>query len=193
MEISITDKRTRILLAAVKVFSEKGFHHAKVEEIAERAGVGKGTVYEYFKSKEELFAEMFKAGTTFYMQKLTDELNNTKSAADKILKIIDIHFRFMTDHRDLARLIMQEHREVGKYLSDFMHEQRMAKIKMLESIVTDGIKQGEIEVVNPHVTAALIFGMIMAASGMYVFSPHAPSKDEILASTREVLFKGILK
>ena len=52
------DKRLRIIEAAVIVFSRKGFHRAKVEEIAEVAGVGKGTVYEYFKSKKELFLEM---------------------------------------------------------------------------------------------------------------------------------------
>ena len=53
------ERRDNILEAAALVFSEKGYHQARVEEIAVQAGIGKGTVYEYFASKLELFQEMF--------------------------------------------------------------------------------------------------------------------------------------
>ncbi|MDT3700857.1 MAG: TetR/AcrR family transcriptional regulator, partial [Thermincola sp.] len=67
-----SDKRKKILKAAVKVFSQKGFHAAKVDEIAQLADVGKGTVYEYFSSKEEVFQEMFKAGMQFYVENISN-------------------------------------------------------------------------------------------------------------------------
>ena len=83
------DKKMRILQAAVKVFSEKGFHEAKMEKIAEVADVGKGTVYEYFKSKEELFVEMFKAGSDYYMRKVKDELDIACCAEEKLYKVME--------------------------------------------------------------------------------------------------------
>ncbi|MDH7498134.1 MAG: helix-turn-helix domain-containing protein, partial [Syntrophomonadaceae bacterium] len=55
------EKRQLILEAAARVFSQRGYHQAKVEEIAAAAGVGKGTVYEYFDSKLELFQQMCSA------------------------------------------------------------------------------------------------------------------------------------
>ena len=55
----VLNKRQRIINGAIAVFSRKGFYKATIEEIAEQADVGKGTVYEYFSSKKELFQEMF--------------------------------------------------------------------------------------------------------------------------------------
>lgn len=69
------DKRNIILQAALQVFSAKGFHPATVDEIARRAGVGKGTVYEYFPSKEALFHNVIQSGIDFYMEALLMELD----------------------------------------------------------------------------------------------------------------------
>ncbi|TLM97504.1 helix-turn-helix transcriptional regulator, partial [bacterium] len=83
-----SEKRVQIIKAAIKVFSEKGFHDAKVEDIAQQADVGKGTVYEYFSSKTELFQEMFRSGMQFYMENIRSEAGgNGVSCRDRLMKI----------------------------------------------------------------------------------------------------------
>ena len=186
-----SDKRKRILIAAVKVFSEKGFHKAKVEEIAEAADVGKGTVYEYFKSKEEIFVEMLKAGHEIYTKKTLTHLKRATNAQEKLFKTIEIHFKFIEEHQNLARVMFKEHNEI-KNLDEIAHKHRMGKVKFLEEVITEGVEKGEFKTQNPSITAALIFGMIGASSGMFIFAPQAPSIEQIINSMKDVLFNGIL-
>ena len=192
MSDKITDKKTRILHSAMKVFSQKGFHQAKIEEIAENADVGKGTVYEYFKSKEELFFEMFKAGSADYMDIVTAELALTNSAEEKIYKVIRTHFDFMKKNKELAKIMMQEHLEAGKQLREWFMEMRNNKLKMLEEIIIIGIANGELVAQNPAITATLITGMVGAAGGMLVFSPKAPDIEEIFQTIQKFLKNGII-
>lgn len=192
MNDKITDKKTRILHSAMKVFSQKGFHQAKVEEIAENADVGKGTVYEYFKSKEELFFEMFKAGSADYMDIVTAELALTNSAEEKLYKVIRTHFDFMKKNKELAKIMMQEHLEAGKQLREWFMEMRNNKLKMLEEIIIIGIANGELVAQNPAITATLITGMVGAAGGMLVFSPKSPDIEEIFQTIQKFLKNGII-
>lgn len=191
-ENSIPDKKMRILQAAVKVFSENGFHEAKMEKIAEVADVGKGTVYEYFKSKEELFIEMFKVGSDYYMQQVNDEVNTASSAEEKLLKVMELHFRFMQENRDLARLIMQEHHQINKNIQQWGHCQHNEKINIITKIIAEGIENKEFKTSNPEVTAALIFAMVAATGGMVMFSPKQLKVEDILASIKEMLTDGII-
>jgi TetR/AcrR family fatty acid metabolism transcriptional regulator len=186
------DKKMRILQAAVKVFSDKGFHEAKMEKIAEAADVGKGTVYEYFKSKEELFVEMFKSGSEYYMRKVKDEIDTACCAEEKLFKVMEIHFNFMRENRDLARLIMQEHHQTGKYMQEWGHRQREGKIKLLTDIIIEGVEKKEFKTSDPNITASLIFGMVAAMGGMFIFSPEPPNVEDIIASIKEVLTHGII-
>ena len=59
-------KRQLIMEAGLKIFSQKGFHKTKIEEIAQEAGIGKGTVYEYFAGKEQLFQEILEDGLNLF-------------------------------------------------------------------------------------------------------------------------------
>ncbi|KUK10884.1 MAG: Transcriptional regulator, TetR family [Clostridia bacterium 41_269] len=94
------EKKRRILDAAAKVFSKKGFHKAKIEEIAKEAGIGKGTIYEYFASKEELFKEMLSSISRKYIKVFDPQSHD--SAVEQIRKIIEQHFNFMLEKKDLA-------------------------------------------------------------------------------------------
>ena len=88
------DKRLRIIKGAIKVFSQQGFYKAKIEEIAEQAGVGKGTVYEYFASKEELFLEMFLYIEERCRGTVQRELSGVSAFSDKLQKMFVVIMRF---------------------------------------------------------------------------------------------------
>lgn len=65
------DRKVEIIKASAKIFAEHGYHKAKIEDIAKEAGVGKGTIYEYFDSKKELFQEMIKKSLTQYEKQIS--------------------------------------------------------------------------------------------------------------------------
>lgn len=79
-------KREAILRSAFIIFTEKGYHAAKVSDVAELAKVGKGTVYEYFSSKEDLLRGVIEEGIKYYMKELTENIKGPTPPWEKIKK-----------------------------------------------------------------------------------------------------------
>ena len=96
-----TNKRELILAAAQEVFFEKGYHSATSEEIAKRAGVGKGTIYQYFDSKLEIFLEMHRLYIEQYTDMLTDLLDENCSFEENLRRLVHFH---ITNMEELAML-----------------------------------------------------------------------------------------
>lgn len=186
------DKRQQILKAAVKVFSRKGFHEAKVEEIAQLADVGKGTVYEYFTSKAELFQEMFKAGMQFYVGNISNELKPELSCQEKLIRVAELHIEFITHYKDLARIMMTEHTQFNEEFRNWIFEIRSNKIKMLEKIIEEGIASGEIRKINSEVVAMTFTGILGAMFAPIVFSGQKVDSKELSKSVMDIVFNGIM-
>lgn len=101
-------KKQHIIQTAVKVFAQKGYAGTRIIEIAEAAGIGKGTVYEYFPSKEDLFFGVFQ----YIMQKPIDQLLSAPpgedgSAADRIQGVVDSMIEFWLSQLDHYSLVME--------------------------------------------------------------------------------------
>src|SRR5580692_1194158 len=84
------DKRERILEAAVRVFAKKGFHATRVSEVAKAAGVADGTIYLYFKSKDQLLVSLFEDRVERLLRFLQTELPKIASASEKLRRIIEL-------------------------------------------------------------------------------------------------------
>ncbi len=186
------DKRQQILVAAVKVFSQKGFHEAKVDEIAQLADVGKGTVYEYFSSKTELFQEMFKSGMQFYMSNLKNELKPGLSCREKLTRIAKLHLRFIAKYKDLARITMTEHTYFNEEFRKWIWENRTKKIELVEQIIKEGVKSGEFREVDSRVAALAFNGILGAMFSPIIFSKGKQNTKELIEPFSDILFNGLL-
>lgn len=184
-------KRELIIEAAEKIFSQKGFFQAKVEEIAAAAGVGKGTVYEYFSSKEEVFMEMIKEITKDID---LDYLNSSHfpSSTEKIREIMKEHLNFMLKHQNMARVMMQEHITMTDQILQHMKKTREDKLKSLENIIVEGVGNGEFrQDINSTVTAHLIFGATISLSGDIIEGDNALSVQELTDRAIDMMLYGI--
>lgn len=186
------DKREKILRASVKVFSQKGFHEAKVEEIAQLADVGKGTVYEYFSSKTELFQEMFKAGLQFYADCIEKELTPEMSSREKLARIAKIHFSFIVKYRDLARITMTEHPYFNEEFHRWVWENREKKMEILKQIIDDGIQSSEFRTVDSYAAALTIMGTMSASCSPIIFAKVKSSPKKNLEPVLDIIFNGLL-
>lgn len=184
-------KREKILKAAVKVFSQKGFHEAKVDEIAQLADVGKGTVYEYFSSKTELFQEMFKAGMDFYINNLKMELKPDMSAGEKLKKMARLHFSFIVKYRDLARITMTGHAGFNEDFRKWIHENRAAKMELIRQIIDEGITNGEFRSVDSRAAALAFMGVLASIFPPVVFSKEKSSYKSLLEPVMDIIFYGL--
>lgn len=184
-------KRELILEAAEKVFSEKGFFQAKVEEIAVEAGVGKGTVYEYFSSKEEVFQQMLlEVMEDSNLDRL--EVENSATAAEKIEAFLKMNHRFIMKHKNMAKMLMQEHLTMSNEMFEAMKARKEETLQKIEDIVVEGIAAGEFRAdIDPKVTAHLIMGATLSLSGDILHGDNPMSTDTLSGLIMEMLLRGI--
>jgi len=134
------EKYSDILIAAIRVFSEYGFDGAKMEYIAKEAGIGKGTVYEYFESKEKLFEAILKFSVEEFRLGLKESRDRGENVEEKILNCSLYTAEFLNNHMDIVQIAMQvnmlskevrgqliaEHRAILKHYAEMV---RVAKVK----------------------------------------------------------------
>lgn len=184
-------KRELILEAAEEVFSEKGFFQAKVEEIAIEAGVGKGTVYEYFSSKEEVFQQMLlKVMEDSDFEGL--EVENSSTAAEKIEAFLKLNHSFIMKHKNMAKMMMQEHLTMSNEMFQAMKARKEETLQKIEGIVVEGIAAGEFRAdINPNLTAHLIMGATLSLSGNILHGDNPMSAEKLTGLIMGLLFRGI--
>ncbi len=153
--------------AALKVFSEKGFNATKMIDIANQAGIGKGTIYEYFKNKEDILSELFAFLFRDFDQQFRKALETTVHPVDKLKLIVQIYF---VD-------IFRQFENFTKVVMDFwmaeMHSEKSSKsqshsnlyamyvkyISLISGIIKEGIDQKIFRSVNPEHYAAMLIAI----------------------------------
>jgi TetR/AcrR family fatty acid metabolism transcriptional regulator len=155
------DKRDRILKAAVKVFARSGFHATRVSEVAKAAGVADGTIYLYFKSKEELLFSLFEDRVTKLLVFMSEELPKKPDAPARLRALIDMQLGLLECERDLAEVITVILRQSTRLMKEFAAPHFSAYLDAIAKIVADGQATGAFrDDISPHVAARAIFGAL---------------------------------
>jgi TetR/AcrR family transcriptional regulator, fatty acid metabolism regulator protein len=156
----VNDKRERILAAAERVFAKRGFFAARVSEIAKDAGVADGTIYLYFKSKDDLLISLFENR----MKQVNDVLRAAianHAPAEQLHAFIRAYLKLVHDEPAAAEVLTIELRQSSKFMKEYENPQFADFLRMLGGIIAAGQQRGEIETAIPsHVAARMIFGML---------------------------------
>jgi AcrR family transcriptional regulator len=191
--LSRPSAKERILDAALEVFSLKGFHPATMDEIAEKAGVGKGTLYRYFETKEKLFAELVRLRLEELGRRAGSSIDGRDDVLTMISKYIRIYFEFFDLNQRLYRLIIQEQLDLGKQSPNEYFHKVLRAVPNLKRKVYEGTQQGILKDVDFQTvfygTMGFVHGVIqkwLARDCSY------PLVDE-LPGVLEVLFHGFVK
>ncbi|MFI5234589.1 MAG: TetR/AcrR family transcriptional regulator [Gemmatimonadales bacterium] len=194
------DARPEELLdAAALVFGEHGFARARLEDVARRAGVSKGTVYLYFDSKESLFREMVRAKLVSAVAAAEEMVRtHTGTARDLLIELVRGYWQVMRKEQmvRISRLCVSE---LGSFpeIAKFYYEEVILRARRLVQTVIDrGIQSGEFRTV-PHnfVTRGLPMLVIQAAQAQCFFSQidtEALSDDQVFEGVLDMLLHGIL-
>ncbi len=152
-------KYEAILDAAVQVMAESGYHHSQISRIAKAAGVADGTVYLYFKNKEDLLISLLRRAIGRIVEQSAIRLASATTAADKLRALVTLYFQELGSNPKLA-MVTQVHlrqvdanirRQIGDILKPFYN--------MLDAIVEQGIEEGLFRPdVNRRIARRMIFG-----------------------------------
>lgn len=155
------DKRERILDAAVRVLAKKGFHSTRVSEVAKAAGVADGTIYLYFKSKDELLVSLFEDRVERLLAFLQADLPRSGNASDKLRRIIELQLGLLEGERDLAEVLTVILRQSTKLMKKYAAPKFNAYLDSIARVVADGQATGELrDDVSPHLVARAMFGAL---------------------------------
>lgn len=168
------DKRTLITEAAIEVFADKGYNQARVSDIAKRAGVADGTIYLYFKNKEDLLLSIFEEKMDELLAGLGEAIARTDDPIEQIKAFARFHFQQVREHRHAAEVLQVELRLSNKFLKEYRPEKLWAYLGVFGQIVREGQARGLFRAdVDPFVGMWAFFGSLDELAMQWVLSRKA--------------------
>jgi TetR/AcrR family transcriptional regulator, fatty acid metabolism regulator protein len=173
------DKRTLITDAAIEVFAEKGFNQARVADVARKAGVADGTIYLYFKNKEDLLLSIFEQKMDELLAGLGEALAKTDEPVERIRAFARFHFRQVRDNRRAAEVLQVELRLSNKFLKEYRPEKLWAYLGVFGQIVREGQARGTFRSdVDPFIGMWAFFGSLDELAMQWVLSRKAGDRPD---------------
>ena len=165
------EKRVRIVDAAVQVFAEKGFRGARISDIARAAGVADGTIYLYFRNKEDLLLTIFEEKVGEILVRLHAALEGVSDPLDRIRAFAGFHFHQLRTHPALAQVLQVELRQSSRFLRDYRPEKLWQYLDVFDGLLREGQAAGALrDDLDPFLMKWVFFGALDELSIQWVVS-----------------------
>jgi TetR/AcrR family fatty acid metabolism transcriptional regulator len=186
---SATEKHHRILQAAIAVFAENGYFNSRVADIAKRAGVADGTIYLYFKNKEQILMAAIDFAFSSFMRAAQTELASIDDPRQKLRRLAALHLESLGANRGLAMVFQTELRQSAMFLSEFSHRHLIEYFDLVRAIVRQGQQSGCFrKEVSDKIAANCFFGALDAMVTSWLLS----ERDYKLGAASDALVDVIL-
>jgi TetR/AcrR family fatty acid metabolism transcriptional regulator len=187
------DKRRRILDAAVSVFAQHGFYNAKVSQIAKEAGVADGTIYLYFKNKEDILIQVFIDAMDEILRRQEEALTSLLDPAQRLRTFIRVHFASVAESRAMAEVITVELRQSSKFMRSTDMKPFGRYLGMIARIIDDGVRSGAFAPASDaRLAARAIFGAVDELALEWAMSDRHASLDEASTRVADLFLSGLI-
>ncbi len=182
----------QIIDAAVVVIAENGYHQSQVSKIAKQAGVADGTIYLYFKNKEDILISLFKEKMGQFIERMETDIQQKSSAKEKLLLLIQEHFRLLAQDHHLALVTQLELRQSNLELRQKINEVLKGYLNMLDTILTEGKKTGEFkQELDVRLARQMVFGTIDETATTWVMNDQKYDLTALAENVHDLLLNGI--
>lgn len=186
------DKSNAILRAAIEVFARSGYFNAKVAEVARTAGVADGTVYLYFKNKDDLLVSIFNTAMDAFIAQAREQLAAIDDPREQLQHFAWMHLASLEQDRDLAIVFQIELRQSTKFMEQFSETKLAEYMKILREILERGQKVGAFRAQpNSKVVAKVIFGALDEMATNWVLSHNNYRLTALAEPVVDVFLNGI--
>lgn len=188
----VADKREAILRAATHVFALKGYFNSKVSDIAGEAGIADGTVYLYFKSKDEILHSIFDRAMAEFIDEGKQEIDRLADPGEKLRRIAQLHLEKLGADREMAVVFQVELRGSTKFMQEFSAAGFGEYLDIIRKTIVEGQEAGAFRRdMKATVCAKILYGALDEMVTNWILSkksyPLAPMADEVL----KIFFGGI--
>jgi len=165
------EKRDRILRAAVTIFSRKGFFNSKVSEVARAASVADGTIYLYFRNKDDLLISLFEEKMGEVVADVRRRIADGGNSLEKLKIFIENHMDLLEREAGLVEVLQVELRQSTKFLKDYTPVKFFEYLEIISDILEEGKREGVLRPdLNVSIARRAIFGALDELSLTYILS-----------------------
>jgi TetR/AcrR family transcriptional regulator, fatty acid metabolism regulator protein len=188
------EKYQRILEAAIDVIAQRGFFNARVSDIANGAGVADGTIYLYFKNKEQILMAAISTAFSVFMERARAELKKSTDPRQQLRSLAALHLGGLGANRNLAIVFQTELRQSARFLAQFSQHQLKQYFDLIREIVREGQRIGIFRSeLSDKIVANCFFGALDEMVTSWILSDHEYSLAGAADAVADVILKGMEK
>ena len=195
VEARRAQKRERILDSAAKIFAEKGFYHAKISEIARDAGVADGTIYLYFKNKDDILITVFEESVGDIIRSFRESLERIANPSEKIRAFARLHLDMVEKKPNVAAVLQLELRQSNKFIKEYAGSSVADYLNLIREILVEGQEHGTFRSdIHLSIAKRVLFGALDEFSTMLLLAKNKKyNLSDAANQIAEVFLNGMSK
>ena len=189
MKEQIKEKRTAIMNAALKLFTERGFHGTSTAQISKEAGISAGSLFNYFPTKEDLINNLYSEVKGHLRQNMGNEIEAQSTVQEKLKKIWSNLIKWGIDNQEEFLFVGQFCS--SPYITKFTHEEVMKEYVFLHDLVNEGIKTGVIRDFSVELTISMFYQASRTVVNLILDSESSQDKNKFIEDGFQIIWKGL--
>ena len=186
------DKHRQIIDAAIRVFARAGYYNSRVSDIAREAGIASGTIYLYFKTKDEILVTLFREKMAEWVAHVRREIAGVADPVDRIRRLVALHFAVLEASPALAEVVQVELRQGHKFFRGASAHEVSAYFDLIASVLDDGVAAGLLRNDLPvKVATKVLFGAMDQVATSWVLGKRAYRLVDAAEAVAAIFIKGV--
>jgi TetR/AcrR family fatty acid metabolism transcriptional regulator len=188
------EKPQQIIDAAIRVFARTGYYNSRVSDIAREAGIASGTIYLYFKTKEEILVTLFREKMAGFVAHQRRELAGQLDPVVKIRKLVEVHFSVLEQSPELAEVVQVELRQGNKFFRGASAHEVSAYFELIAAVLEEGVAAGCFRSDLPvKVATKVLFGAMDQMATSWVLGKRGYRLADTANEVATIFLKGVTR
>ena len=186
------DKPQQIVEAAIRVFARNGYYNSRVSDIAREAGIASGTIYLYFKTKDEILVTLFREKMAAFVSALRTEIAREPRPEAKIRRLVRLHFEVLEASPDMAEVVQVELRQGQKFFRGASAHEISAYFELIGSILHEGVAGGVFRRDLPvKIATKMLFGAMDQMATSWVLGKRGYRLADTADGLADIFLRGL--
>ena len=185
-------KPQQIIDAAIRVFARTGYYNSRVSDIAREAGIASGTIYLYFKTKDEILVTLFRERMAEWVAFVRREIAGVPDPLARIRRLVALHFSVLEKNPELAEVVQVELRQGHKFFRGASAHEVSAYFALIAGVLEEGIADGQICRDLPvKLATKMLFGAMDQVATSWVLGKRAYRLSDAAEAVATIFLQGV--
>ena len=186
------DKHQQIIEAAVRIFARNGYYNSRVSDIAKEAGIASGTIYLYFKTKDDILVSLFREKMAQFVATVRKAIADEPDAVAKLRRLIRLHFEILEEHPEMAEVVQVELRQGQKFFRGASANEVSGYFNLISSVLEEGIAAGLFRNDLPIKTVRkILFGAMDQMATSWVLGKRGYRLSDTADAVADIFLRGL--